>query len=74
MADLGFEHVYRPGNRPGAPTLLLLHGTGGTEHDLIPISETIAADANVLSPRGKVLDQPAEANAQGAGRMEPARA
>ena len=56
MANLGFEHVYRPGNGPGAPTLLLLHGTGGTEHDLIPISETIAADANVLSPRGKVLE------------------
>ena len=56
MPKLGFEHVYRPGKGPGAPTLLLLHGTGGTEHDLVPISETIAAEAGVLSPRGKVLE------------------
>ena len=56
MDNLGFEHVYRAGTGPGAPTLLLLHGTGGTEHDLIPISERIAADAGVLSPRGKVLE------------------
>ena len=56
MPDLGFEHVYRPGADPGAPTLLLLHGTGGNEHDLLPIAEMIAPQAGVLSPRGRVLE------------------
>jgi phospholipase/carboxylesterase len=34
---VSFEHVYLPGEDPSAPTLLLLHGTGGDEHDLLPI-------------------------------------
>jgi len=37
-------------------TLLLLHGTGGNELDLIPIGQQIAANFNVLSPRGKILE------------------
>src|SRR5665213_4278266 len=53
---LGFEHVYRAGTSPTAPTLLLLHGTGGTEHDLISIGETIAPASGILSPRGQVLE------------------
>ena len=56
MSSLGFEHVHRPGADAAAPTLLLLHGTGGTEHDLISIAEAIAPDARILSPRGKVLE------------------
>ena len=56
MSDLGFEHVYRAGSDPAAPTLLLLHGTGGNEHDLIPLADAIAPSAAVLSPRGKVLE------------------
>ena len=56
MPDLRFEHVYRPGSDPDAPTLLLLHGTGGSEHDLLPIGEMIAPQAAVLSPRGRVLE------------------
>jgi predicted esterase len=56
VSDLRFEHVYRPGSDPGAPTLLLLHGTGGNEHDLLPIGEMIAPQAGVLSPRGNVLE------------------
>ena len=35
--DLGFEHVFTAPAAPDAPTLLLLHGTGGTEHDLVPL-------------------------------------
>lgn len=54
MSD--FVHEWRQG-APGAPTLLLLHGTGGNEHDLIPLAESLAPDANLLSPRGKVLEQ-----------------
>jgi predicted esterase len=55
--DLGFEHVYTAPAAPDAPTLLLLHGTGGTEHDLLPLAESLAPGAGVLSPRGKVLER-----------------
>lgn len=41
---------------PKKPTLLLLHGTGGTEHDLIPLASRIDPEANVLSVRGNVLE------------------
>jgi phospholipase/carboxylesterase len=47
-------HVWVPGT--GAPPLLLLHGTGGDEHDLLPLREHLAPDAPVLSPRGTVLE------------------
>lgn len=40
----------------GAPPLLLLHGTGGDEHDLLPLREHLALGAPVLSPRGTVLE------------------
>jgi predicted esterase len=54
--DLGFVHVYKPGPQPGGPTLLLLHGTGGDEHDLLPLGGLLPG-ANLLSPRGKVLER-----------------
>ena len=54
--DLGFEHVFTA-PAPDTPTLLLLHGTGGTEHDLLPLAESLAPGAGVLSPRGKVLER-----------------
>jgi predicted esterase len=56
-ADLGFEHVFRAPADRRAPTLLLLHGTGGTEHDLVPLGESLAPRAGLLSPRGKVLER-----------------
>lgn len=52
--DLGFEHVFEPGRGP--LTLLLLHGTGGDEHDLVPLGRQLAPGAALLSPRGKVLE------------------
>jgi predicted esterase len=55
-ADLGFEHIFKPAQSAGAPTLLLLHGTGGDEHDMLPLAG-LAPGAAVLSPRGKVLEQ-----------------
>ena len=55
--DLGFIHRLVPGRDAGAPPLLLLHGTGGDEHDLIPLAERIAPGYTLLSPRGKVNEQ-----------------
>ncbi len=54
QAALGFEHVFEPG--ADAMTLLLLHGTGGDEHDLVPLGRALAPAAALLSPRGKVLE------------------
>jgi phospholipase/carboxylesterase len=56
MADLGFIHRFRPGSRPGATPLLLLHGTGGNEDDLTSLGESLAPGAPLVSPRGKVLE------------------
>jgi phospholipase/carboxylesterase len=54
-ADLGARpHVWRPG--PGSPPLLLLHGTGGDEHDLLGLGRALVPDAALLSPRGTVLE------------------
>lgn len=55
--DLGFVHRFRPASTPGSQdTLLVLHGTGGNEDDLIGIAQTVAPGAAVISPRGKVLE------------------
>jgi phospholipase/carboxylesterase len=56
VSDPGFKHIFRAAADPSPPTLLLLHGTGGNEHDLIPLADNIAPGAAVLSPRGKVLE------------------
>ena len=57
MADepLGFVHRYERGETD-ARTLLLLHGTGADENDLLPLGRVLDPDANLLSPRGKVLE------------------
>lgn len=54
--DLGFVHRWVPGATPDAPTLLVLHGTGGNEDDLLQLAATLAPGAAMLSPRGKVLE------------------
>jgi phospholipase/carboxylesterase len=55
-ADLGFTHRFLPGEDDSGATLLLLHGTGGNEEDLIPLAQELAPGAAILSPRGKVLE------------------
>jgi phospholipase/carboxylesterase len=49
-----FIHEFVPGksNR----TLLLLHGTGGNEYDLISLGHELDPNAALLSPRGKILE------------------
>jgi predicted esterase len=49
-----FIHEFVPGTSDR--TLLLLHGTGGNEHDLIPVGRELDPNAALLSPRGKVLE------------------
>jgi phospholipase/carboxylesterase len=53
---LSFMHRFEPAARGDAPTLLLLHGTGGNEDDLLPLGQMIAPGAALLSPRGQVLE------------------
>jgi phospholipase/carboxylesterase len=49
-----FVHVFTPGTT--STTLLLLHGTGGDERDLLPLGEMLLPGAAILSPRGQVLE------------------
>ena len=54
--ELSFIHRFRPATQLGLPPLLLLHGTGGNEDDLLSLGTMISAGSAQLSPRGKVLE------------------
>lgn len=54
---LSFQHIFEPGENPAAPPLLLLHGTGGTEQDLLPLGRSLSPGSALLSPRGKVNER-----------------
>jgi phospholipase/carboxylesterase len=56
-ADLGFVHRFIPAEDPNRTPLLLLHGTGADENDLLPLGRELAPGAALLSPRGKVIEQ-----------------
>lgn len=51
-----FRHFYRPGTGGRPYSLLLLHGTGGDENDMVPLADAIAPGAQVISPRGQVIE------------------
>jgi phospholipase/carboxylesterase len=51
----GFRFRFEPGTT-GGRTLLLLHGTGADENDLLPLGRALDPGANLLSPRGKVSE------------------
>lgn len=48
------KHIFEKGSSD--ITLLLLHGTGGTEHDLLQLGKMVAPEASILSVRGNVLE------------------
>ena len=55
--QLSFTHKYIPASsNMASETLVLLHGTGGDENDLLPLGKMLDPGANLLSPRGKVLE------------------
>ena len=58
MRELDFIHRFVPASSPArsARTLLLLHGTGGNEDDLLELGHAIDPEAALLSPRGKVIE------------------
>lgn len=51
-----FIHRFLPGTTEDGRALLLLHGTGGDENDLIPLGQTVMPGAAILSVRGRVLE------------------
>lgn len=55
-AALSFTHRFVPASDPTAAPLLLLHGTGGDENDLLPLGRMLSPGAALLSPRGKVSE------------------
>jgi phospholipase/carboxylesterase len=56
IPDLGFVHIYNPAADASRPPLLLLHGTGADEGDLIPLGQALSPGSALLSPRGKVSE------------------
>ena len=56
MSTLSHLHRFEAGTDPSAPPLLLLHGTGGDENDLIPLGRKLSPGSALLSPRGDVSE------------------
>ncbi len=56
MPHLSYQYVFEAGPDPVAPPLLLLHGTGGTEHDLLRLGHSLSPGSALLSPRGDVSE------------------
>lgn len=50
------RHIFEKGVDTKAPTLVLFHGTGGTERDLLPLAKLVSPNSSVLSVRGNVLE------------------
>ena len=56
MPSLTYHHLFEPGSNPASPPLLLLHGTGGDEQDLLPLGRALSPGTALLSPRGNVSE------------------
>jgi phospholipase/carboxylesterase len=55
--SLSYLHRFEAGSDPTKPPILLLHGTGGDENDLLPLGRAIAPGSALLSPRGKEVER-----------------
>jgi phospholipase/carboxylesterase len=56
VTENSFIHRFEPATSAGSPPLLLLHGTGGDENDLLGLGKMISPGSALLSPRGRVLE------------------
>jgi predicted esterase len=56
VTTAGFQHFFEPAADPAAPPLLLLHGTGGDEHDLLSLGRALSPGSALLSPLGNVSE------------------
>jgi phospholipase/carboxylesterase len=56
MTEGSFTYRFEPARQAGASPLLLLHGTGGDENDLLGLGQMISPGSALLSPRGRVLE------------------
>lgn len=54
MPSFAYQHIFEPATQSGKPPLLLLHGTGGNEHDLVRFGRSVSPGSALLSPRGDV--------------------
>ncbi|WP_172256768.1 alpha/beta hydrolase [Saccharibacillus deserti] len=50
------KHIFQKGTNEALPTVVVFHGTGGTENDLIPLAEMVAPGASILSIKGNVSE------------------
>ncbi|MBK4216928.1 VOC family protein [Paracoccus caeni] len=57
MRDLPFVHQLRQPDAPDGSVILLLHGTGGNETDLMPLAHRIAPNATLLGLRGRSTEE-----------------
>lgn len=74
MPTLAYHHVFEPATVASAPPLLLLHGTGGNENDLLRLGRALSPGSALLSPRGDVSEGGALRffARLGEGRFDPA--
>jgi predicted esterase len=52
----GWTYLADPGSGPDGPALLMLHGTGGGEHEMLAFGRSLLPGAPVLAPRGRISE------------------